>query len=389
MDGSVILVAPFSPIGSCEHPHLGAAKKISFVLQMLIRFNRPVVFINSAHNQLSYSRTRFDHKEIGGKPPFTTITPFTLRNRRLGKLLNLFGTKSLARQLATQKPVMVWIYNGYAFEAKLASELNEICGCPIVLELEDWHTARSRGLNPKPAFDLYYFKKVMRRATLVTCVNEATRQRTGLPSSRTMLLPSIVDKRLILRAGGRVPFAQQPYRLGYFGGLTDEKGADIVLALANCLPSNWQLVVTGSGPLADSFSTIAANGLGQLHFINNATEDELYREMLGCDAIVNPHQSIATMGDGIFPFKVFEALASDRLLISTLLPQSGLPLDDIIMFYDGSVAKLSACLEHAQHFYESRLPNILRVGDKVRLLYSEDAIFSEFNQRMTQHAFEL
>jgi glycosyltransferase involved in cell wall biosynthesis len=382
MGTPIILVAPFSPIGSCETPHLGGAKKIAFVLQMLSRFGRPVILINSAHNRLEYSGTRFVHEEIGVGQALTTITPFTLRNRRLGKLLNLFATAALAKQLAAQKPAVVWIYNGYAFEAKFAAELNALCGCPIVLEVEDWHTARSRGLNPKPAIDLFFFHKVLNKAALVTFVNEVLRNKVGLPGSKTMLLPSVIDKRLVTRAGSKAPFSQRPYRLGYFGGLTEEKGADIVLATGKQLPADWQLVVTGSGPLAASFEALAAGSSGRVRFINNATEDALYREMLQCDAIVNPHKSITAMGNGIFPFKVFEALASGRLLLSTELPDPGLPLASTVMFFDGTPVDLGRCLRQAEQFYQGHLQALSSLAEKVRALYSEDAIFQELRQRL-------
>lgn len=381
-EGSIILVAPFSPIGSCENPHLGGAKKIASVIQILSRFGRPVILINSAHNQLGYSGTRIGHEEIGDGQLFTTITPFTLRNRQLGKFLNLFSTRPLARQLAIQKPAMVWIYNGYAFEAKFAAELSVMCGCPIILEIEDWHTARSRGLNPKPAFDWFYFRKVLKRAALVTCVNDAIRKRVSLPVSKVMLLPSVIDERLLAQAGGKTLFSQRPYRLGYFGGLTGEKGADVVLALGKQLPSDWHLIVTGSGPLAASFNALAAGNPERVRFINSATEDQLYLEMLDCDAIVNAHKSITAMGDGVFPFKVFEALASGRLLISTDLPDPGLPLANNVMFFDGTVGDLRRCLSQAEAFYQSRRHELSSLGGEIRALYSEEAVFHKLRQRL-------
>jgi glycosyltransferase involved in cell wall biosynthesis len=382
MPRPIVLVAAYSPIGSCESPHLGGAKKIAFVLQMLSRFGHPIVFINSAHNQREYSATRTVHSELSVGIPITTITPFTLKSRRLGKLFNLFSTRALAQKLAAQRPVMVWIYNGYAFEAKFASELNALYACPIVLEVEDWHTSRSRGLNPKPVFDLFYFNKILKKSALVTCVNESTRNRVGLPSSQTMLLPSVIDGRLVAQAGSKVPFTQRPYRLGYFGGLTIEKGADIVLALGSHLPSDWHLVVTGSGPLSANFSALAAGTSGRVRFINNASEEELYHEMLQCDAIVNPHKSITEMGNGVFPFKVYEALASGRLLISTELPDPGLPLNRAVMFFDGTTEDLLRGLSHAGHFYKSHLPELSSLGERIRVLYSEDALFHELSKRL-------
>jgi len=217
----------------------------------------------------------------------------------------------------------------------------------------------------------------------VTCVNEAIRKEVCLPMSKTMLLPSIIDERLIKQASNMVPFSRRPFRLGYFGGLTEEKGADIVLGIGKQLPFDWHLVVTGSGPLASSFSVLATDNPTRVRFINNATEGVLYDAMLSCDSIVNPHKSITSMGDGIFPFKVFEALATGRLLISTVLPDPGLSLADTVMFFDGSVQDLVQCLGHAEEFYQSHQPQLSLLKENVITSYSVDAVFSELSHRMS------
>jgi glycosyltransferase involved in cell wall biosynthesis len=383
IDGSIVVIAPYSPIGSCDLPHLGAAKKISAILNLLSMFGRPVVLINSAHNRNINSWGQVSQDVHGGKN-ITVVTPFTIWNRRLGKLCNLLGTSRLAHKINDCKPALVWIYNGYAFESKLALELHALCGCPIVLEVEDWHTARSRGLNPKPAFDLYYFKKILEKTTLITCVNELARAKVISICDETMLLPSLIDHRLVNKTNYKTPFIRGPFRIGYFGGLNFEKGADLILALGRELPPNWNLVVTGSGPLATEFESIAATMADRITFVNNATEVELYKEMLQCDAIVNPHSSITDMGNGVFPFKVFEALASGRLLISTTLPDAGISIDNSILFFDGSFSGLKIAIGQSKQFFEDHLLDIEITSAKVLQLYSEDAVFESLQRRLLQ-----
>lgn len=380
-ENPILLVAPYSPIGSCNDPHLGGAKKIELVLKLLMKLEFPVVFINTAHNRLTYSRTNINSIQTENSKNIIEITPFTIKNRRLGKFLNIFYTKTLANILAQKKPVFIWIYNGYAFEAKLASELSSLCNCPVVLEIEDLHDARSRGLNLKPLIDSYYYNNILNIAKLVTCVNNFIFKKIQLPIQRKMLLPSIIDHRLINGFSIKIPFSQSPFRVGYFGGLSSEKGADIVLKLGACLPHGWNLVVTGTGTLSTDFSRLAKEHSDRVTFIHHASDEQLYHEMLTCDAIINPHKSIASMGNGVFPFKVFEALASGRLLLSTALPNVGLSLDKVILYFD-DIESLINSLIQAKEFFINHSNDILSLREKVIELYSEQNVYAALKSRL-------
>lgn len=371
---NIILVAPYSPVGT-PMPNLGAANKIASVIRILSQFDRRVVLINSAHNYCQLARATSIRQEIGGSQT-ACITPFTLRSRPLGKFLNLLATRQLAHRIARLNPALVWIYNSYAFEAKFALELQSITSCPIVLELEDWPTARRRGLNPKPMLDAAYFRKLLPKTSLVTLVNQALTAKLP-PECNTFLLPGVIAPQLMQTVRDRVRFSTAPFTLGYFGQLNAEKGADIILDTVMHLPPSWRAVVTGSGELAKEFHKVAANSAGRVSFFQGASSDELYRQMCSCDVIVNPHKPIAQMENGVFPFKVVEALATGALLISTELPESGLMLDDAAIFFSGDSSSLLSALERAPRFYADRQDSINSVAAQVRNRYSESVIASE------------
>ena len=82
-----------------------------------------------------------------------------------------------------------------------------------------------------------------------------------------------------------------------------EKGADLVLELAHSLPSHFELHVTGAGQLGEKFSAMS-EARENFNFYGIVDEGTLYDVIACCDVIVNPHVSIAAMGNGVFPFKV-------------------------------------------------------------------------------------
>src|SRR5436190_1629004 len=111
----IVFVAPYSPIGSCDKPSIGASTKIVALLRILSSFNRPILLLNSAHNRLVNAKGRVRRLNVSGKRAVVQLEPFTLRVRPVGKLSNLFCARQLAERLANLDPVLVWAYNGYAF----------------------------------------------------------------------------------------------------------------------------------------------------------------------------------------------------------------------------------------------------------------------------------
>lgn len=374
LNGPIVIVAPYSPIGSCETPSLPSARKIESIVRILARYGRRIVFINSAHNE---TIGRFSHlmaRVIGGVR-VVYITPFTLPSRPLGKVLNLFVAGALARRLAREGPALVWTYNAYAFEAKIALWLKRLCGCPWALELEDWPTARKRPFfNLKPRLDLLYLRRSIVDIDLVTCVNQSLREQLGSARARTVLLPYVVDPQLV-NAPARRPFTSMPFTLGYFGTLTEEKGTDIVLQIVDSLPDEWRLCVTGSGPMRGQFEDVARIQAKKVHFTAEAPDDLLRTHMLHCDVVLNPHKDIAQMGNGVFPFKVLEGVVSGRLLLSTPLPDCGLPLKESVLSFDGTPEDLINKLQAAPHFYRGAEWAIGAAREAVAAEYSEEAIF--------------
>ena len=367
-----VIVAPYCPGGA--HAHLGAAKKIELVAGMLLRLGFELHFVDSSHDTPAFAPSLPGSPDHVGGAPVTLWRPFRLPSRKLGKLLNVFFSERLFARIAEVRPALVWLYNAYAFEARLGLALRQRIGCRLVLELEDLPLARKRGWNPKPLLDQRYFETLLRHADLITFVNAALQTRhASRAGGDTLLLPSILEHALTAGTPHR-HFTASTLRLGYFGGLEPDKGVDILLAILPLLPGRWTLVVTGAGSLAASFGEAQAAFPSKLEFHGRVPHERVVQLMQGCDAIVNPHASIAHMDDGVFPFKVCEAIASGALLISTPLPAVGLDLSRSVSFFDGTLAGLFDALMAAPQRYDERLAEIRATREAVCERYGEDAV---------------
>ena len=96
--------------------------------------------------------------------------------------------------------------------------------------------------------------------------------------------------------------------------------------------------------------------------------------MLGCDVIVNPHSPIAAMDQGVFPFKVCEALVTGALLVTTALPSIDESLEPAVVTFDGGAAGLLDALARAPAEYGERRPAIERTREILLSQYSEAAL---------------
>lgn len=362
--------------------NLGAEAKIKALTGIFSKLGLEVHFVDSSHWVPRWAASVCGRHSNVGDLNVTLWRPFTVPNRKLGKVLNVLAIDSFFRKVQTVQPALVWIYNSYAFEAALAQRFSRM-GVPIVLELEDLPLSRPRGWNPKPYWDQLHFSSLLAKAALVTFVNEGLMTRYRTQTQRAMLLPSVLDDDLV-KVARRCRFSLPRFRVGYFGGLSHDKGAAVMLEALATLPAPWEMVATGAGELASAFVAAARADPGRFTFHGTVSQPELHRLMATCDVIVNPHSSIEAMRDGVFPFKVCESLACGALLLSTALPSIDETLDDAVMFFDGTAVGLNAALERAHQFNSDHSVEIDQLRLRIAGRYSASAVASRLGPLLSE-----
>lgn len=377
----VILVAPYTGYNEEGKVDLGASKKIRFVISALSRISKDIVLVNSAHNAV-IKRPLFKRRiEIDGIHVTEIVLP-THNSRPLGKFFNLLDGKKVLKSLDDEitthgKPKLIWFYNAYSFEMVMARTFFRKFHVPMILEFEDWHFSRSRGLNIKPWIDYYFWKKAVKLFSKVYAINSSVKARVYPYCKNVSLLPGVVPESLSRISIENPPFNEvsNSIHIGYFGGLKAEKGADLVLELSQRLPQNYTVHVTGSGPLSTQFSERAQSSNGQLIYHGMISDDELLTVISSCDIILNPHVPISEFKDGLFPFKVIEAIASGRLLITTELSFNGFEeLSNGIMFAEHSVDDFEEKILGATLWFNDKKKIITDSAATATKLFGEQSI---------------
>ena len=379
----ILIVAPYSPPNRHGSVHLGASRKLEAIISVLSKLDDRLVLVNSAHNDVRASPLSCSEAIVGGVA-LTEITPPTCTRRGLGKLKNIFDVEKVLSTIeALGTPRFIWFYNGYAFEMRLAAKAQKRFGVPMILEFEDWHFSRGRGLNPKPYIDYLFWRLARRYMAGTFAVNQHLVGKMGTLPGPVELLPGIVPKILADIASEFPPFNKgaSPIHVGFFGGLSHEKGDDVVLQLAASLPEGYVLHVTGAGPMVAKFESAANELAGRLCFYGRVDDAKLYQLISKCDVMLNPHSSIEEMNNGVFPFKVIEAIASGRLLISTAVPSQG--LEDVLVgvrFVERSVDAFRDAIISAEQYYREHLPRIAQGAEIANKRFGEAAILEKIKE---------
>jgi glycosyltransferase involved in cell wall biosynthesis len=198
------------------------------------------------------------------------------------------------------------------------------------------------------------------------------------------LLPGIVPTRLIKLCDKNPSFSAEYIRLGYFGGLSKEKGVDVLIDVIKQLPEGYRFVISGAGILEKELKILADMFPKKLEFHGRVSEGILYELISNVDVLVNPHSPINDMSEGVFPFKVIEAIASGKLLFSTDLPSANVPgLLDGVVFYDGKASSLLSIIAQTSALHKKLKKQLIASSLIARENFSITALLVPIKKLMT------
>jgi len=118
---------------------------------------------------------------------------------------------------------------------RVASILKSEFGAINIIEFEDWHFARSRGFNPKLLIGWLFWRLALKDINFDFAVNERLAEILERNYIPTKMLPGLVATGIASLAKRFPPFFKSEITVGYFGGLSSEKCADIFYDWLNVL----------------------------------------------------------------------------------------------------------------------------------------------------------
>lgn len=361
----ILYSAPLPPEDCDNLGSPGAARKIQLTVSLLQHLGHSVTLLDSSHlsarGSLSLKTTIRERRVDSGH--VSVVTPPLAPSRKLGKALQALYAPYIAQKYAVRVGIdCVLLYNAYLFETRVATALFRQLHLPFILQLEDLPWARRRGLlNIKPNIEKRGFRQVCGNASAVLAVNSSILSRVSRYNGQVKLYPPIIDPTLEALARKRAPpFSNEVICIGYFGGLNREKGADKLLDLVSSLGAPYVVHVGGKGDLADTFKTAAKARPDRLVYHGFVPEGTLIDLLCRMDVLVNPHTDLRHLDEGVFPFKLYEYIASGAYVITTKLPAAEAGALRGLCVFDGSLEDLNSKILNAHMAYDPTLQSTLQ-----------------------------
>lgn len=368
----ILFCAPFPVPVESDAYSSGSDRKISLTIRILLELGHEVVLLNSSctaatasWRRSSWTTTQVDQYTLAVYNPVKFF-----RQRRISKAIQALFAPAIGNRFLSEKEIdLVWIYNSYIFEARLALSSFKRNSIKIVFQIEDLPLARKRSLfNIKPRLDAYYFHDLCNLAAKILIVNSTIAESTIFHQNKhkVVLFPPIIDPKISNHSSSTKKFRNGSIKIGYFGELNEEKGVRQLLRVMQKLPANYELHLFGKGELEDEINIFMKRNHKVIYhgFMKGHPLIEKLHEM---DVLLNPHSDISKMQNGVFPFKILEYIATGGYVITTPLPKlDGVDLSHVAT-YNYSDDALAEAIINAPQKYSSSISsqlvsNVLRVA---------------------------
>lgn len=382
----IFFVAASSGVSEAEPKFLAASKKIRLILCLLVNAGYDVVLINTAPDMGVRQSAKFDKIAISENASISRLTVPSYKQRKFGRLRNIFDALTMLRLVVEEfgRPDLVWCYNGYSFEMRFAVKAKRAYGCPVLLEFEDWHFARSGIGNPKAVLDWFFWRKATPHIDYCYAVNPRLQRLMEQHGVESGLMPGAISDHIARLRQWSPPTNGQAIKVGYFGGLSTEKGGSLLLEMINSAVSeklSIHFVVTGGGELAAEFKDLSNKAPSHLSYHGIVDEKTLCGLIGDVHFLLNPHQE----NSGVFPFKVLEGIASGRPVISGPLNIEGTNLQwlmDGVTAIELSAPKWLSCIQEAGHKSQNTEAKRISVRKKAMDLYSVKGLATMISKRI-------
>jgi len=365
----ILLVAGPSCMKPENSGHIAATKKISTLIYSLGKKNKTVKILNMFTGNFACQPIC---NEIRIKPFLNNYS----MNWKINYVLNLIFMRSfkkvfaqLSKEIDISAVEKIWIYNFDALSLKIAREISELNkNIEFIFEVEDSIFSRFKTSIMKSFLDFLYFQRVKKKVKKVFSVNEESIKSIVNDDTQVVILPGIINKALICNN------YKNKKIIGYAGGLSIEKGSDIVYDLILESDENFDFVVIGDGPDAQRFLELELTKKN-FKFFHKLNEERFVEEYRKIDIFLNPHFE----NKNIYPFKLYEAISSGKIVITSKFDNSFFELDDALIEVKRDVKAYKAAIKHCfsdftklkkvshlravRHFKENNLGKVIELFD--------------------------
>ena len=316
---------------------LGPSRKVELFVRGLLGAGHEVDVVSPAtvaEDTLRWHPGFVEREAACGGAPVHYLGGWDLRRANL-----LVASGALRRFLATAARYdVVFLYNLEWYFLKPVVDFCARTGTPLTVEYEDdavaivgsrlraWHERRGRRAIAEARLSV---------SGVVAVSPELLRQ---LGVENGVVIPGLVGEdtlALEIKAG---PAGARPLRLVYTGGISHEKGPDLLVAAADRLGFPVEVDVVGNGRDLVQLRQQAARCASKVRIHGEVSRESLVEILGGADVAVNPHRMPPGRSGQIFPFKMVEYIGAGLPVVTSRLGEFPLPDRASLLEYDGDDA---------------------------------------------------
>ena len=312
----IFFIAATAPWHSGKHKFLAAQAKIGLFVTALSELGHQVCFIHTGPDMNETKALAFSTIQYGPHRISQLTFPRYVIGR-FSRLRSLFDSNHVVCTAFSNwgKPDLIWSYNAFSVDMCLARLFSLKSGSPLLLEFEDWIFARSSFLSLKSYLDWFYWRLALSHINYCFAVNPFIADIMQKYGVNTLLFPGIIRGAIIELKPSTFPASAELIRVGYTGGLFVEKGGGFLLELIQLSALrklNIEFVITGQGPLSDSFRELSTKHPFSCRYLGYVDDSQLASLFGNVHIFLNPHIPMR----GAFPFKLLEYIGSGRPVLS-------------------------------------------------------------------------
>lgn len=350
--------------------HDGANTKISRIARGLTARGHSVALVATG---ITARRTG---RWFPGFDCFLDETPIPIRygaSIDVPVLNHLVGANCMRRWVRRNGPWDCVLMYNFAFEALTTClDLCRIDRVPLVVEYEDDAKISLRGESriqrQKGEWAISSLQGHIGGALVVT-----ERLSSQLQTSNVLVLPGVVEDTPIRRACQ--PPSGRPIVV-YCGGMNYLKGPDVLLNALQYVHQDLDLHFFGAGPMLEELRESARGVSRHSIKIHGRVTRALLTEYLNSASVfVNPHRMALGHSNSLFPFKVFEYLATGRPVVTSQINQMSSVIEGgLIRYREDSPQALAEALSHCLADYATYSRQAMLAAEEIQLQYSVSAV---------------
>ena len=272
------------------------------------------------------------------------LVPSTTNNLGLGGEYEFYGVcnnfKIIRNKFVTNAPVGIWNYI-FAFSSILYAiytksdvifTRNPIVSffCIIfrkrhILEMHD--EMRSVSFKLFKLFKLFKSKMILKFLVISKPLKGLYLKEFDIEPNKVLVLPDGVNYEQFIKINVKKPLQNEVVGIGYIGSLYKGRGIDVILNLAKNIPSCKFKIYGGSPEEASLVKThIDKKNIKNIFIHQHIPNKEVPEKLCEQDILLMPYQrKVQERGGGdtakwMSPMKMFEYMASGRVIVSSDLP---------------------------------------------------------------------